>query len=39
MSYYNQNTWDFTKLGHIKDTTYLKEALGKGSVTVTLYME
>ena len=25
--YYNQNTWDFTKLGHIKDTTYLKEAL------------
>ena len=34
--YYNQNTWDFTKLGH---TTYLKEALGKGSVTVTLYME
>lgn len=37
--YYNQNTWDFRKLGHIKDTTYLKEALGKGSVTVTLYME
>lgn len=37
--YYNQNTWDFTKLGHIKATTYLKEALGKGSVTVTLYME
>lgn len=37
--YYNQNTWDFTKLCHIKDTTYLKEALGKGSVTVTLYME
>ena len=36
---YYQNTWDFTKLGHIKDTTYLKEALGKGSVTVTLYME
>lgn len=23
--YYNQNTWDFTKLGHIKDTTYLKK--------------
>ena len=37
--YYNQNTWDFTKLGHIKDTTHLKEAIGKGSVTVTLYME
>lgn len=37
--YYNQNTWDFTKLGHIKDTTHLKEAIGEGSVTVTLYME
>ena len=37
--YYNQNTWDFTKLGHVKDTTHLKEAIGKGSVTVTLYME
>lgn len=37
--YYNQNTWDFTKLGHIKATTHLKEALGKGSVIVTLYME
>ena len=37
--YYNQNTWDFTKLGHIKDTTHLKEALGKGSVQVTLAME
>ena len=37
--YYNQNTWDFTKLGHIKDTIHLKEALGKGSVQVTLAME
>lgn len=37
--YYNQNTWDFTKLGHIKDTTHLKEVLGKGSVQVTLVME
>lgn len=37
--YYNQNTWNFTKLGHIKDTTYLKEVLGKGSVQVTLLME
>lgn len=36
--YYNQNTWDFTKLGHIKDTTHLKEVLGKGSVQVTLLM-
>ena len=37
--YYNQNTWNFTKLGHIKDTTHLKEVLGKGSVQVTLLME
>ena len=37
--YYNQNTWDFTKLGHIKDTIHLKEVLGKGSVQVTLAME
>lgn len=37
--YYNQNTWDFTKLGHIKDITHLKEAIGKGSVQVTLVME
>ncbi len=37
--YYNQNTWYFTKLGHIKDTTHLKEVLGKGSVQVTLLME
>ena len=37
--YYNQNTWDFTKLGHMKDTTHLKEVLGKGSVQVTLLME
>lgn len=37
--YYNQNTRDFTKLGHIKDTTHLKEVLGKGSVRVTLLME
>ena len=37
--YYNQNTWDFTKLGHIKDTTHLKEVLGKGSVQVALLMK
>lgn len=37
--YYNQNTWNFTKLGHIKDTTHLKEAIGTGSVQVTLVME
>ncbi len=37
--YYNQNTWDFTKLSHIKDTTHLKEVLGKGSVQVALLMK
>lgn len=37
--YYNQNTWNFTKLGHIKDATHLKEAIGKGSVQVTLVIE
>lgn len=37
--YYNQNTWDFTKLGHIKDTIHLKEVLGKGNVQVTLLMK
>ena len=36
---FNQNTWDFTKLGHIKDTIHLKEVLGKGSVQVTLLMK
>ena len=37
--YYNQNTWDFTKLSHMKDTTHLKEVLGKGSVQVALLMK
>lgn len=36
--YYAENTWDFTKLGHIDNITQdeLKEILGGGDVTVTL---
>ena len=36
--YYDENTWDFTKLGHIDNITQgeLKEILGDDDVTVTL---
>ena len=36
--YYAENTWNFTKLGHIDDITQeeLKKLLGGGNVTVTL---
>ena len=36
--YYDTNTWDFTRLGKIADTSKqaLLETLGQGSVTVTL---
>ncbi|WP_373845146.1 cyclophilin-like fold protein [Clostridium sp.] len=35
--YYNNNSWNFTKLGHINDVTQaeLKEILGNGNVTMT----
>lgn len=35
--YYNQNSWNFTQMGHINDVTQaeLKEILGTGSVTMT----
>nr|MCR5816259.1 hypothetical protein [Ruminococcus sp.] len=35
--YYAENTWDFTKLGHIDNITQqeLKAILGDGDVTVT----
>ena len=35
--YYNSNTWDFTKLGEIENTTQaeLKQVLGKGGCEVT----
>lgn len=36
--YYDTNTWDFTRLGKIENTSKqaLLETLGQGSVTVTL---
>lgn len=34
--YYDTNSWSFTKIGEIENTENLKEALGKGEVTVTL---
>ena len=37
--YYNQRELLSISYNYIKDTTHLKEAIGKGSVTVTLYME
>lgn len=35
--YYNQNSWDFTRMGHINDVTQeeLKEILGSGNVSMT----
>ena len=35
--YYDTNTWDFTKLGEIENTTQteLKQVLGKGACAVT----
>ena len=36
--YYDKNSWDFTRLGHIDDITQdeLKSILGEGDVTATL---
>ena len=38
--YYDQNSWDFTRLGHIDDITQdeLKSILGDGDVTAVLSM-
>lgn len=39
--YYDTNSWNFTKLGHIDNINQekLKQILGKGNVTVTLSLE
>lgn len=39
--YYDTNSWNFTKLGHIENITQeeLKEILGVGDVTVTLTLK
>lgn len=39
--YYAPNSWNFTKLGKINNITQkdLKDALGKGDVEVTLYLD
>jgi hypothetical protein len=39
--YYDKNSWNFTKLGHIDNITQeeLKAILGEGDVTVTLSLK
>ena len=39
--YYDENTWTFTRLGHIDGATResLLEVLGDGDVTVRFYLE
>ena len=39
--YYDKNSWDFTKLGHIDNITQdeLKDILGESDVTVTLSLK
>ena len=34
--FYESNSWSYTRLGKIDDLTNLEEALGSGSVTITL---
>ena len=37
--YYGTNTWNFTRLAKIRDTTDLKEKLGEGRIQVTFSLE
>ena len=39
--YYDENTWSFTRLAHIQGITRneLKEFLGEGDVTITLFLD
>ncbi len=39
--YYDENTWNFTRLAHIRGVTQdeLKEFLGEGDVTITLFLD
>ena len=39
--YYDENSWNFTKLGHVDNMTQeeLKKLLGDGDVTITLSLK
>lgn len=37
--YYGKNTWNFTRLAKIRDTSDLKEKLGEGRIQVTFFLE
>ena len=39
--FYNSNSWSYTKLGHIEDTTQeeLKALFGEGDITITLSLK